>query len=175
MGDKHIQGGIKAPLITSWLFFVVQFTYMVIVHGISRFYFSLMDLIFDVVLLFSLEAIAVLLTLSNNNNSITLFKASLFVSIFTEILIVLSILIIAFAFFSNNTLKNILKHQTPYENPTLKDNWKGILLISVKAIETIPLIIISIYLVKIKSSPGSIISPQIKNEELFNENSDSLE
>ena len=121
MGAKRITGGIKAPLIISWLIFVVQFAYMGVVHGICHFYISLIDLIFDVVLLFILEAIAVLLTLSNNNDSRALFKAALFVSIFAVIIIILSILIISFAFFSNNTLINILNHQTPSKNPKLND------------------------------------------------------
>ncbi len=175
MGAKRITGGIKAPLIISWLFFVVQFAYMGVVHGICHFYISLIDLIFDVVLLFILEAIAVLLTLSNNNDSRALFKAALFVSIFAVIIIILSILIISFAFFSNNTLINILNHQTPSKNPKLNDKWIGIVLIVVKFIEILPLVMISIYLQKIDSSPGSILSPQKKNEELFNDNSDILE
>ena len=175
MGIRRITGAIKTPLIISWLFFVVQFAYMGVVHAIFHFYISLMDLIFDVILLFVMETIAVLLTLSNNNDSRTLFKAALFVSIFAVIIIILSILIISFAFFSNNTLINILGHQTPLNNPKLNDKWLGIVLIVVKFIEILPLVIISIYLQKLDSSPGSIISPQKKGEELFNENSDILE
>ena len=175
MGIRRITGAIKAPLIISWLFFVVQFAYMGIVHGIFHLYISLMDLIFDVVLLFVMEAIAVLLTLSNNNDNKTLFKAALFVSIFAVIIIILSILIISFAFFFNSTLINILKHQTSSKNPKLNDKWIGIVLIAVKFIEILPLIIISIYLQKLDSSPGSIISPQKKNEELFDDSSGMLE
>ena len=175
MGIRRITGAIKAPLIISWLFFVVQFAYMGIVHGIFHFYISLMDLILDVVLLFVMETIAVLLTLSNNNNDKNLFKAALFVSIFAVIIIILSIIIISFAFFFNSTLINILNHQTPLNNPKLNDKWIGIVLIVVKFIEVLPLIMISIYLQKLESSPGSIISPQIKNEELFGETSAILE
>ena len=175
MGSKRLAGGIKAPLIISWLFFIVQFAYMGIVHGIIHFYISLIDLIFDVVLLFILEAIAVLLTLSNNNDSRALFKAALFVSIFAVIIIILSILIISLAFFSNSTLINILQHRTPANESRLNDKWIGIVLIVVKFFEILPLVMISIYLQKIDSSPGSILSPQKKNEELFNDNSDILE
>ena len=174
MGIRRITGAIKAPLIISWLFFVVQFAYMGIVHGIFHFYISLIDLIFDVVLLFIMEAIAVLLTLSNNNNSRTLFKAALFVSIFAVILIALSILIIFFPFFSNNTLRSILNHQTPVNNPNLNKTWIGIVLIAVKFIEISPLIMISVYLKKLDSSPGSIISPQKQGDGLLEDNSSGI-
>ena len=175
MGIRRITGAIKAPLIICWLFFVVQFAYMGIVHGIFHFYISLIDLIFDVVLLFIMEAIAVLLTLSNNNNSKTLFKAALFVSIFAVIIIALSILIISSAFFFNKASINIFKHETPLNNPKLNDIWIGIVLIAVKFIEILPLIMISIYLKILGSSPGSIISPQEKSDVLFRNNSDILE
>ena len=173
MGIRRITGAIKAPLIICWLFFIIQFAYMGVVHGILHFYINLTDLILDVVLLFTMETIAVLLTLSNNNNSRPLFKAALFISIITVIVIILSILIIVFGFFIKVNSISFLKPET---TSNFNEKWKGIGLIVIRVFETLPLIIISIYLSKLDRPTGSIISPQSNNgDELLKDSSDILE
>ena len=164
---RNLSGLLTCPMIACWIFFGIHFIFIGLFHGIFKKYIDLYDIIIDVVLLFTIEAIAVLLTLSNNRNNYTLLKLSLIISIINMILILFSIFVYAFSFFLKDKLKSFINAESWVEKEA--DWWKGTLLIAIKIIECLPFIIIIIYKKKADSSPGTIYK---ENAPIINDDDD---
>ena len=164
---RQIGGALKVPMILCWIFFAIHFAYIGLYHGYYKKYIDIYDIIIDVFLLFSIEAIAVLLTLSNNRNNFTLFKISLIISIVNALFILFYIFIVVFSFFIRGKMKSFIKAEAWIKKD---DWWKGLILIIIKAIELLPLIIIIIYQRKIDSPVGTINPQKIDSGGLLNNN-----
>ena len=128
-GKRQISGAITCPMIGCWLIFSVHFIYIGIFHGVQQLYLSIWDIIIDVVLLFTIEAIAVLITLSNSRNNYTFLKLSFIISLINVALNLFYIFIVIFTIF--------IKDKVPFLNPEKwsKESgkeWIGILLILIK-------------------------------------------
>ena len=171
---RQIRGALICPMVSCWIIFSIQFIYIGVFHGILRKFLSLWDIIMDVVLLFSIEAIAVFITLSNNRNNYTFFKISFIVSIINVFLILFYIFLVVVAFFLGNNKNlsffNDKKGNFPnLDNEKLTLNLLFILLICIKVIELLPLVILIVYMKKLESSVGTInpenISGQIIDKE----------
>ena len=158
---RQIRGALICPMVSCWIIFSIQFIYIGVFHGILRKFLSLWDIIMDVVLLFSIEAIAVFITLSNNRNNYTFFKISFIVSIINVFLILFYIFLVVFAFYLGNNKNlsffNDKKGNFPnLDNEKLTLNLLFILLICIKVIELLPLVILIVYMKKLESSVGTI-------------------
>ena len=152
---RQIGGALTCPVVACWIIFSIHFIYIGVFHGILHYFLSLWDMITDVVLLFSIEAIAVLITLSNSRNNYTFFKISLIVSIINVFFILFYIfLVVTIIFIKSESLKFFED-----KNNNTKDDigkWQGSLLIAIKVIELLPLVILIIYMKKLGSSVGTI-------------------
>ena len=160
---KHISGALKCPIATFWVLFCFHFLYLGLFCGLKQEYISLLYLLLDVVILFSIEISALFIALSNNKNSYNFFIISFVFSILNALAILFSISIIAFVFFVKNSQQNFMN-----PNPTIENNGnilKGIVLIIGKLIEIIPLIILIYYYRKLGGSSGSIDSRNISIDE----------
>ena len=163
---RHLTGLLTCPMITCWVFFGLHFIFIGLFHGIFKKYIDLYDIIIDVVLLFTIEAIAVLLTLSNSRNNYTFLKISLIISIINIFINLFSIFIYVFSFFLKNKLKTFIKAESWLEKEG--DWWKGALLIGLKAIECLPFVFVLVYKRKADSSPGTVYStntPILSNDD----------
>ena len=169
---RQIRGALLCPVISCWTFFIMHFAFIGVFHGLMQLYINLYDIIIDVVLLFSMEAIAVLLTLSNNRNDYVLFNISLIVSIINLLVILFSIFIYIFSFF----VKNILTGFINAEDWLKADGnwWKGALLIALKVLEILPLFIIIIYKRKMEGSVGTIDTSNIGKVENNDDDDDDM-
>ena len=167
---RQIAGVLKVPMIFCWIFFAMHFTYIGLYHGIWKRYIDIYDIIIDVFLLFSIEVIAVLLTLSNNRNNFTLFKIAFILSIVNALFILFYIFIVVFSFFVRGKMKKFIKAETWI---TKDDWWKGLILIVIKIFELLPLIIIIVYQRKIESPVGTINPQNIDSGSLMNNNNNN--
>ena len=163
-GKRQVSGGLKIPMILCWLFFGLHFIYIGVFHGIMRYLINLYDVIIDVYLLFSIEAIAVLLTLSNYRNKYILFVISFIISIINTICILFYIFIIVFSFFITNKLEKFINPDKTWIKK--EDWWKGLILLLIKLVEILPLVIIILYKYKLEGPVGTINpGPIIKKED----------
>ena len=136
-GKHHTQSALKIPMIISWSLFGLHFIYIGVFHGFMKKYISIWDIIIDVILLFSLEAISVLLTLSNKKDNLIFFKISFVISIVNIVLILFYIFVVVFIYFVKDKMEDLIK---PEDWP--KDEgrqWHGVVLILIKIFETFPL------------------------------------
>ena len=155
---KQIRGSITCPIIIAWTLFVFQFAYIGLVLAWKRFFPSYLDVIMNIVLLFSLEIIAVLLTLSSRKESIKFYKFAFGFSILNVLFILLSITVDVFAFFFKGKLEAIIK-----ANVIEYQDYKALIFAGItglKVLEILPLVFIIVYLGKISGEAGSIDSPQ---------------
>ena len=167
---RHLSGLLTCPMITCWVFFGMHFIFIGLFHGIFRKYIDIYDVILNIVLLFTIEAIAVFLTLSNSRNNYKFLLISLLISSVNIILILFSIFVYVFSFFLKDKLKSFIKAESWLEKEG--EWWKGTLLIVLKVIECLPFIIILIYKKKADSSPGIIYS---ENTPIISDNNDNDE
>ena len=146
---RQISGALKVPIFLCWILFALHFIYIGVFHGILKKLINLYDVIIDVYLLFSIEAIAILLTLSNYRNKYNLFIISFIISIVNTIAILFYIFIIVFSFFITNKLDNFINP----DNWIKKEDWYiGLILLLIKLVEILPLLIIIIYKVKLDNN-----------------------
>ena len=163
---RHLSGLLTCPVVVSWTFFGMQFIFICLFHGIFKKYIDIYDVITNILLLFTIEAIAVLLTLSNSRNNYTFLKISLIISIINIFINLFSIFIYVFSFFLKNKLKTFIKAESWLEKEG--DWWKGALLIGLKAIECLPFVFVLVYKRKADSSPGTVYStntPILSNDD----------
>jgi len=153
---RHIFGVLKIPMIICWIFFGLHFVYILFYHGIWEKYIDIYDVIIDTYLLFSLEAIAVLLTLSNFRNNFLFFLLSFYISIANVIFILFYIFIIVFSFFIDDKLEDFIDA----EDWVKDDWWKGLVLLIIKVVEALPLCIIYIFKRMLAGPLGAIMNPQ---------------
>ena len=155
---KQIRGSITCPIIISWTLFVFQFVYIGLVLAWQRFFPSYLDVIMNIILLFSLEIIAVLLTLSSRKESIKFYNFALGFSVLNVLFIFLSITVDIFAFFFTEILKGIIRAtEVKYKD------YKVLIFTGItglKVLEILPLVFIIVYFGKISGEAGSIDSPQ---------------
>lgn len=155
---KQIRGSITCPIIISWTLFVFQFVYIGLVLAWQRFFPSYLDVIMNIILLFSLEIIAVLLTLSSRKESIKFYNFALGFSVLNVLFIFLSITVDIFAFFFKEKLNGIIRAtEIKYED------YKVLIFTGItglKVLEILPLVFIIVYLGKISGEAGSIDNPQ---------------
>ena len=151
---RQIGGALVCPVVSCWIFFIMHFAFIGVFHGLMQLYINIYDIIIDVVLLFSMEAIAVLLTLSNNRNNYSLFNISLIVSIINLLVVLFSIFIYTFSFFAKNILTGFINAEDWLK--TKGDWWVGALLIGLKVLEIVPLFIIILYKRKMEGPVGTI-------------------
>ena len=164
---RQISGALKVPMFLCWILFALHFIYIVVFHGILKKLINLYDVIIDVYLLFSIEAIAILLTLSNYRNKYNLFIISFIISIVNTIAILFYIFIIVFSFFITNKLDNFINP----DNWIKKEDWYiGLRLLLIKLVEILPLLIIIIYKVKLDASVGTINPQSIEKGEIIKNN-----
>ena len=169
---RQIAGTLKCPVYSCWFFFVMHFFFMALFHGYYGKYIDLGDIIIDVVLLFSIEAIAVLLTLSNSKNNYKLFITSLIISVINLLIILSSIFIYTFSFFLIDNKVNEFLNPDDWVNKE-KWLWLGASLIAIKVLEIFPLFIIIIYKKKMDSPLGTIV-PQNPDDKLLADEDDIL-
>ena len=154
-GKHHTQGALKISMLFSWTLFAMHFVYIGRFHGKMKKYISIWDIMIDVFLLFSLEAISVLLTLSNKKDNILFFRISLIISIINIVLILFYIFVVVFIYFIKDKMEDFIK---PEDWP--KDEgrqWHGVILILIKIFETFPLFTM-IFAQKKFESPVGIIN-----------------
>ena len=154
-GKRQIAGSLTIPMIGCWVIFGIHFIYIGVFHGICQHFLSIWDIIIDVILLFSLESIAVLITLSNSRNSYLLLKISFIISIVNVLFVLFSIFIIIFTLFVKGKMNDFIMPEEPWPK-TDGVAYEGILLTILKVIEISPLIILIISLKKIGSPVGTI-------------------
>ena len=174
---RQIRGALSCHMITIWIFFIINFLYLAIFHGLFRLYINLYELFIDVVLLFSLESIGILITLSNGRNNYCCFMTSLIISLFNGLIIIFYILIVIFTLFVtkyNDNENYFLRPHYINTEDTGIDSWVGIVLIVIKVINLIPVIILIIFKFKIDSSVGSINPQAISGEIIENNDKDEL-
>ena len=165
---RHLSGLLTCPVVVSWTFFGMQFIFICLFHGIFKKYIYIYDVITNILLLFTIEAIAVLLTLSNSRNNYTFLNISLIISIVNILIILFSIFVYVFSFFFKGKLKSFINAQSWLEKEG--DWWKGALLIGLKSFECLPFVLIFIYKKKAESSPGTVYNqPIINNDDEENE------
>ena len=152
---RQIGGALTCPMVGCWIIFSLHFIYIGVFHGFLKYFLSLWDMITDVVLLFSIEAIAVLITLSNSRNNYTFFKISFIVSIINVFLILFYIFLVITIIFSENKDLKIFEDKNNNTKGKL-EKWQGVLLIAIKVIELLPLAILIVYMKKLASPVGTI-------------------
>ena len=150
---KHIRGLLKCPMITLWILFGLHFIYLLILFIIKK-YISLVYLIIDIAILLILEFTALFITLSNHKNNYTFFLISLVLSVINALCILFAIFIIIFAIFEKEKLYNFIRPEPWIENEG--KSWVGVVMVLEKLICLPPLIILIIYLRKIREKSGSI-------------------
>ena len=164
---RQISGALKVPMFLCWILFALHFIYIGVFHGILKKLINLYDVIIDVYLLFSIEAIAILLTLSNYRNKYNLFIISFIISIVNTLTILFYIFIIIFTFFITNKLDKFINP----DNWIKKEDWYiGLILLLIKIVEILPLLIIIIYKVKLEASVGTINPQSIEKGEIVKNN-----
>ena len=166
-GQRQIAGVLKIPMIICWIFFGIHFIYIGFYHGIWKKYIDIYDIIIDIYLLFSIEAIAVLLTLSNTRNNFLFFKISLIISMVNIAFILFYIFIVIFSFFVDDKMTSFIDAEDWIKTSS---NWKGVLLIIIKVIEMLPLLIIYIYKRILEGSVGTINPQNLDSGGLMNNN-----
>ena len=175
---RHIFGVLKIPMIICWIFFGLHFIYILVYHGVWEKYIDIYDVIIDTYLLFSLEAIAVLLTLSNFRNNFLFFLLSFYISIANLVFILFYIFIIVFSFFIDDKMEDFIDA----EDWVKDDWWKGLILLIIKVIEALPLGIIYFFKRMLAGPLGAIMNPQsistggiLNKNEKDDEENDELE
>ena len=164
---RQISGALKVPMFLCWILFALHFIYIGVFHGILKKLINLYDVIIDVYLLFSIEAIAILLTLSNYRNKYNLFIIAFIISIVNTLTILFYIFIIIFTFFITNKLDKFINP----DNWIKKEDWYiGLILLLIKIVEILPLLIIIIYKVKLEASVGTINPQSIEKGEIVKNN-----
>ena len=153
---SKFKGNLLCPTITIWAIFIIHFIYIGIFQGIFKKYLCNFDIIVDAILLFTVESIAILITLSNNRNNYKFVTISLIISYVNIPLILFSIFINIFTLFIKNTaVDKFLKPQEEWPYIT-GEPWQGLLLIILKLIEASPVIILIIRKWKYESPVGTI-------------------
>ena len=171
---RQIAGSLKYQFIACWVIFSIHFIYFGIFHGICQKYINTWDIVIDVILIFSIEAIAILLTLSNRDNNFKLFTIAFIISIINTIFALFYIFVVVYTIFVKKEKDGFIKAEIwpKYEAKT----WHGVILIIIKVIEITPLFIIIISKIKLDSPTGTI-NPEnigkIKNDK--EEEDDELE
>ena len=144
--EISIHGKIKCPLAISWiaLFLQTMLIYLIMIIGL---YISYWESIFNLLLTFNLQLIAILLSISNNLNSkkiFTLLKFSFILSMINIGLVILSIIVILCAF--NYKIRGFLS-----TNPLI-ESWYGIqkniaggFIFFIRALEILPFLIFLCY------------------------------
>ena len=150
---KQIRGSLKCPIISFWLLFIFHFIYLLIIFILKK-YISLLYLITDIEILLNLEFTALFITLSNYKNNYSFYIISFILSIADVIFILFGIFIIIFSFMEKDALYNFINPEPWIEKGG--KTWIGALLIFEKVIDLSPLIIIIVYLKKLKKPLGSI-------------------
>ena len=160
---RPLKGNLKCPIISSWLIFLLHFIYVTLFHLRGGVYISYLDIIFNLFLLFSIQFIAIFISLSNIHNSVKCFKIAFAFSIINIIIILLSITIIVFGFFFIDKFRTVLKPHYFLDDINIKINRVAIssIFIGIKVIEFLPFIILICYLKKINRSVGIINNPQM--------------
>ena len=144
--EFSIHGKIKCPIAISWiaLFLQTMLILFIIIYGL---YISYWESIFNLLLTFNLQLIAILLSISNNLNSkkiFTLLKFSFILSMINIGLVILSIIVILCAF--NYKIRGFLS-----TNPLI-ESWYGIqkniaggFIFFIRALEILPFLIFLCY------------------------------
>ena len=158
---RPLKGNLKCPIISSWLIFLLHFIYVTFFHLMRGVYISYLDIIFNLFLLFSIQFIAIFISLSNIHNSVKCFKVAFAFSIINIIIILLSITIIVFGFFFIDKFRTVLKPHYWLDNINMNRLVMSSILIGIKVIEFLPFIILICYLKKINRSVGIINNPQM--------------
>ena len=154
-GKRQIGGSLTCPVVGCWIIFAIQFIYMGIFHGLHRLFLSIWEIFIDIILLFSIEAIAVFITLSNSRNNYTFFKISFIVSIVNVLFILFYVFLVVVTFFIKYDTLAIFKAERNW--PEYKgETWQAIILIVIKAIELLPLVLLIVVMKKLGSSVGTI-------------------
>ena len=168
---KHIRGAITFPILCTWILFILQFVFMGLGEIWKKINITYLDIIINIILLFSLESIAVFLTLSSRKENYLLYKAAFGISIFNVIFILISIIVSILAFFYPLKIHKIINNEEmSKETGSLKVLiFIGIVLI--RLIEIFPLIFIIIYFGKISGEAGTIDNPQ---DPLMNNNNEEI-
>ena len=129
---RQIGGALKCQFITCWLIFFIQFIYIGLYHGIFRKNICILDISIDIALLFTIECISVLVTLSNNLNNFTFFKIAIIVSAINVILNLIYIYVVVYYIFMKKEKGFIIEAELwPIYEAKILD---GILLIAIKII-----------------------------------------
>ena len=157
-----LSGKIKCPLAIAWISFFMQLYYNYHLH--EFFYISYLEVIFSVFLLFSFQAIAVLLSLSNNIKNYELFfKISFILSIVNIFVNLLSVTVILLAFLSK--LRVIIQPTAFVEISSSKAKIiTGIIYAVIKVIETIPFFVFLCYKRKLFKGKGQINMPEMTED-----------
>ena len=150
---RQIGGALKCQFITCWIIFSIHFIYIGIFHGIFQKNICVLDISIDIVLLFTIESISVLVTLSNIRNNIKFFTIAIIISAINVILNLFYIFVVVYFIFMKKE-KGIIE---PELWPIYQANpLHGTILIVIKIIEMIPLLVLIVAKIKIESSVGTI-------------------
>ena len=158
---RPLKGNLKCPIISSWLIFLLHFIYVTLFHLRGGVYISYLDIIFNLFLLFSIQFIAIFISLSNIHNSVKCFKVAFTFSIINILIIIFSIIIIVFGFFFIDKFRTVLKPHYWLDSINYNRLVMSSILIGIKVIEFLPFIILICYLKKINRSVGIINNPQM--------------
>ena len=153
-----VKGKIKCPMIVLWVLFSMHFLYLFVIFGLTE-YISVLNVIFDVEILFNLQLTALFLTLSEDKDNYTYFLVSFIMSIINSAIIFFSIIITILAFYKRDKFINFIKPE-----PWLKDGgigYIGAIFIVIKVIEFLPLILLSFYFKRIKTFLSTIESQKL--------------
>ena len=150
--EKNIKRVLQFPKIISYIFFFIQFGFLIGFHGItgSKYYISLIDLILDIVILLLFQSISLFTMLSESHNNYAFYKYALFFSVVINLAILFSIAIYILCLIFDKDYHIILNCKCN------KKKKLGYFLIALKAIELVPSISIFMTTKKIKRSPGTI-------------------
>ena len=164
-----LSGKIKCPLAIAWISFIIQFFYNYYIQDL--YCISYLEVIFSSFLLLSFQAIAVLLSLSNNSNNKyyeLFFKISFILSLVNICINLLSITVILLAFYSK--LRVVIRPTAIFEVITSKVKLITVIISAVvKVVETIPFFIFLCYKRKIFKGKGQINLPENNSSLVDNE------
>ena len=150
---RQIGGALKCQFITCWIIFSIHFIYIGFFHGIFQKNICVLDISIDIILLFTIESISVLVTLSNSQNNFIFFTIAIILSVINVILNLIYIIIVVYFIFMKKENEFIEAELWPLYQA---NNLHGILLIVIKVIEMIPLLVLIVAKIKIESSVGNI-------------------
>ena len=155
---RIVSGKIQCPMIVVWVLYSIQFIYLFVVYALSH-YISMLSLILDIEILFNLQISALFLLISEEKNKYNLFIAAFIMSIVNSAIILFSIIIIILAFFKKDKVSKTISSE-PWINIE-GHGYIGGIYITIKIIEFIPAILLSLYYKRIKNSLSMIESDNL--------------